>query len=290
MAKRKYYSVRTGRHPAGARLSLDKVRELILATFLDFTRREYFQQAFGYDCIDEGQVQGELGSNVEGHFARKLRKQNLWPIGEKIQGYSEDDIFDVIELLYDLISKPVEGRYHNYNNCGYHYYTFDRPAGQREFRDEINEIIEDYGPGYELSSEGDILTLADIGLESLEGAQLPRLDPANVEQRVYAAVHKFRRHRSSLDDRRDAIRALADVLEFLRPRLKRALSSKDESDLFNIANNFAIRHHDDRQKANYDKSIWYSWLFYYYLATVHAAVRLIEKQDAQTQNTSTAGG
>jgi hypothetical protein len=48
------------------------------------------------------------------------------------------------------------------------------------------------------------------------------------EARVGAAIQKFRRHRSSIEDRRDAVRDLADVLEFLRPKLKETLLSKDE--------------------------------------------------------------
>lgn len=112
-------------------------------------------------------------------------------------------------------------------------------------------------------------------------APVPKIDPGNIEARIDAARVKFRRHRSSLDDRRDAIRDLADVLEFLRPKLKNVLTSKDESDLFNLANNFGIRHHNEAQKVQYDKPIWYSWLFYYYLATIHAVVRLIDKASQQ---------
>jgi hypothetical protein len=70
---------------------------------------------------------------------------------------------------------------------------------------------------------------------------------------------------------------LADVLEFLRPKLKEVLKSGDEKDLFNIANNFGLRHHNQRQKTQYDRPIWYSWMFYYYLTTLHAVLRLLEK-------------
>jgi len=78
---------------------------------------------------------------------------------------------------------------------------------------------------------------------------------------------------------RDAIRNLADVLEFLRPRLEKVMTKKDENDLFNIANNFGIRHHNDSQKTNYEKSVWFSWMFYSYLTTIHAVVRLLNKED-----------
>jgi len=100
-----------------------------------------------------------------------------------------------------------------------------------------------------------------------------------VELPVEAAILKFRRYRSSIDDRKEAVRSLADVLEFLRPQLKEVLSSKDEGDLFNIANNFAIRHHNPSQKAQYDQSIWLSWIFYFYLATIHAGIRLIKRKE-----------
>jgi len=63
----------------------------------------------------------------------------------------------------------------------------------------------------------------------------------------------------------------------IRPQLKKVIMTSDENDLFNIANNFGIRHNNKDQKTDYDKAIFYSWIFYYYLATIHATTRLIEK-------------
>ena len=34
---------------------------------------------------------------------------------------------------------------------------------------------------------------------------------------------------------------------------------------FDIANNFAIRHHDPKQKTNYDQTIWYAWICFAWL-------------------------
>ncbi|HEX3471677.1 MAG TPA: hypothetical protein VHT28_10880, partial [Silvibacterium sp.] len=62
--------------------------------------------------------------------------------------------------------------------------------------------------------------------------------------------------------------------------VKSVLNSKDETDLFQFANNFGIRHHRKDQKTDYDTSIWLSWMFYYSLATIHACLRLIEKSKA----------
>ena len=277
MRKRPYYSIRTGKNP-NAKLDLELLRKLFCDVYKEFDRKYYFQEAFGItDCSDvEGS--GTLGSDIEAQMTRKLRKKGLWPIDAMVFDYSEDDLFDVIEFLHDVISAPVDGTYHRH--CGQtHYKIFDSEIGKREFKNEINDLLSDYKEGFELSSDGEILALPEHGMATLMEAVLPSDDPLNVNKRVEAAILKFRRSRSSIEERKDAIRDLAAVLEFLRPQIKKVLLTQDESDLYNIANNFDIRHHNEKQKTNYDKNIWLSWMFYYYLATIHAVTRFIKKQN-----------
>lgn len=279
MTSRKYYSIRTSKDPNAGRLDLSLLLELFRDLFLRFEGKGYFQMSFGYICVDAGFVPGNLGHNIYGQILRKLCKSNLWPIDERCSSYSEDDLFDILEFLHDYVAKPLDGYCHSYAECGWHYETFDQQSGRDEFTTEVNELLADYKDGFELSKEGEILASAEQGLANLFQANLRTSDPQNIENRVQAAVLKFRRYRSSIGDRRDAIRDLADVLEFLRPKVKKILNSKDEDDLFNIANNFAIRHHNPKQKTDYDKAIWYSWMFYFYLATIHAVIRLLNKHD-----------
>jgi hypothetical protein len=286
MVNRRYYSVRTGKNPDAIRFDLEMLRRLFRDIYLEFISNDYFQEAFGFDCVDAGEVAGKLGADIEAQMFRVLRKPNLWTIQDKCLNYSEDDLFDVIELLYDWISKPIDGFNHTFGNCGWHYNTFDKIAGQKEFRDKINDILCDYQDGYELSENGEILEQAEQGLDLLFEANLPTYDPENVEKRVEAAIIKFRRYRSSLNDRRDAIKNLVDVIEFLKPKIQQIITSKDESDLFNLANNFGIRHHNQKQKTDFEQAIWYSWMFYYYLATIHACLRLINKADNKKSNNS----
>jgi hypothetical protein len=280
MGNRRYYSIRTGKNPDGSRYDLPILLRLFSDFYLEFLNKDYFQEDFGYYCVDAGDVSGKLGPDIEAQMFRDLRKPGLWPIQETYKSYSEDDLFDVIEFLYDHVSKPIDGYFHSYQDCGYHYDTFDKKTGQQEFRDGINQFLCDYKEGYEISDKGEILECPEQGLENLFAASLPTDDPDNVEQRVQAAILKFRRYRSSLDERRDAIRDLVDVLEFLRPKVQKVISKKDEGDLFVIANKFGLRHHNDQQKQDYDKAIWYSWMFYYYLATIHACLRLIKKAES----------
>jgi hypothetical protein len=280
--KTPYYSVRTGKNPQATAIDLPTLLKLFRTLFLHFEGEGYFQKSLGFHCVDSGFNPGELGHDLEGVVLLELRKTGLTPIHEKIQEYTEDDLFDMVEFLHDHCAKPTKRTYHNWSDCGWHCDEYDVDAGRVEFREKVNKVLGLYSDGFELSPDGEVLRAAETGLEGLFEAPLPTHDPANVEERIETARRKFRRHRSSLDDRRDALRELADVLEYLRPRLKQVLQSKDESDLFNIANNFGIRHHNASQKTSYDKSIWYSWMFYYYLATLHAALRLLAREDRES--------
>lgn len=278
---RRYYSLRTGKHPDGEHLTFETLLKLFFVVYCDFDGKGYFQEAFGYDCVDAGWVPGKLGTNINAHFIRRLRKDNLWPIEEKYEQYNENDLFDVIEFMYDHVSKPISGRYHSYGDCGYHYDTFEKRPGQDEFRQEINDLLRDYG-NYELSNIGEIFNPVFPGTEELFNDLPANYDPQNVGQRIEEATRLYRRHGSSPADRKQAIIKLTEVLEFLRPQIKKVLTRADENDLFNIANNFGIRHHNKKQKTDYDESIWLDWIFYYYLATINAVIRLIDRETNTT--------
>src|SRR3546814_15417590 len=70
------------------------------------------------------------------------------------------------------------------------------------------------------SESGEILNLSNNGLSNLFEADIPTSDKGNISNKINSAILKFRRHKSTLDDRREAIRDLAEVLEFIRPAIK----------------------------------------------------------------------
>ncbi len=278
-ASRKYFSLRTGKQSNS--LLFEALRKLILNIYEDFVGKGYFSEYFGYDCVDVGHIPGKVGTNLKNYALRKLRK-DIWPLDNlQINTYSEEDLFDIIEFLFDHISKPLqdnEAQYHSWGDCGWHYKNFDQSVGRKEYILEINQFLNDYSVGYEINSKGEILNLGDPYLKHLLYVPLPSYDPQNIEAKISFASDKFRRYGSSLNERAEAVRILADCLEFLRPKIKKIITNADESDLFNIANNFGIRHHNSKQKTSYDKNIWLSWMFYLYLATLHACLLLIKKQ------------
>ncbi len=260
------------------------MKRLFSDAYTEFENGGYFQEYFGYYCVDASpnQVSGKLGENIDAQIYRLLRNDNLWPVKEKIKGYSEDDLFDMIEFLYDHISKPIEteGAYHNWNQCGWHYSKFDKTMGQLEFICKMNDILSEYETGFEIDKNGLILIKDESGLANIYSANIPT-DRDDIKTKVSLAVQEYLKSRSNLETRRIAIRELADILEILKPDVKKYLSNKDDSDLFCIANNFSIRHANDKQKINYDRDIWYSWMFYFYLATIHALLRIKERKESK---------
>lgn len=269
-----YYSQRKGTNPNKDGLPLHDVIDLFVRVFDQLKIDGYFTEAFGFYCVDAGYCEGKV-RDIELEMLLAFRKKGLWPISETHLKYNEDDFFDIIEFLFQHVSKPIDGTPHNYNDCGMHWETFNQSDGRIEYREKVNSVLIHYCDRFELSKNGEILQQADVGFEPILAADVPSNDK-NIVNRVDSAILRYRRHRSTIDDRRQAVRDLADVLEYLRPSVKSLLTSADESDLFNIANNFGIRHHNDKQKTSYDASLWLSWMFYFYLSTIHVVLRKIE--------------
>jgi len=280
---RRYYSARNATDPEASQLTFASFLSLFQSAYQQLSGKGYWHEAFGFWCVDSEDVPGTVGSDVANYVLFHTRK-HLWPIEANIEGYDEGDLFDVIEFLHDHVSKPLTGSFHSYGSCGMHWETFDAAAGKSEYRDMLNPLLESYGPGYEINERGEIMERAPQGLSKLLDASPPTKD-TSVRQRMAAAIDRFQRYGSSIDERRHAVRDLADVLEKLRPQLKDVLSSKDESELFQIANNFGIRHFKDNQKTAYDPAVWLSWMFYHYLATINACLHLAERK-AKTGRTA----
>lgn len=271
--KNKYYSQRMGVNPNSKGLPLPDVKDLFVRVFDQLSEDGYFHEAFGFYCVDADYIPGKI-KDVELDMLLVIRKKKLWPISDNAINYSEDDFFDVLEYLFQHVSKPIDGSWHSFNECGMHWETFNQTDGRHEYREKINLILQHYEKRFELSEKGEVLQRPEAGFEPIFDADVPSKD-SNVVDRINVATLKYRKHGSSIDERRQAVRDLADVLEYLRPKMRTLLTNKDENDLFNIANNFGIRHHNDKQKTSYDAAIWLSWMFYFYLSTIHVILRKI---------------
>lgn len=276
---RRYYSSRNRQVP----LTLPELHWKLQNLYLLFRDRDYFK---GRARITAHQLPDEIK-----HAAAVALTFQPFPVTKwEEDDITEDHIFDTLEFLYDHVSKPGEmtdmttDTGYNYSD----YADYDDAAGREEFREQANAFLCDYGSGFELSKEGTILALGTHGLQHILDAEVVPYDEVNVDSKVRHAIMKWRNRRLALAEKREAIRELADVFEWLKKthRLERVLDKKDEAAIFDIANNFAIRHHNPQQKSNYDRTIWYSWVFHFYLATYHAAIRLLIKREKEKRRQS----
>jgi hypothetical protein len=267
---KKYWSQRKG---LNEQYTFTDLNIAIKALVDDFFSRGYFQEYYGYYCVDAGDVAGKAGADISNFIFRKIRRRLTWPLD--FESFDEDVLFDIVELYHDTISLPIDGYYHSYAQCGYHYSSFDSIKGQEEYRREINELLADYDNGYEISTNGQIQLLLSSGLNELTIASVPSKDDeeTKIKDRVEWAIKKYRDRHSTIIDRREAVRELADVLEYLKPTIEKNLLTADDKALFNIANKFSIRHNNEKQMENYSQ-IWLSWIFYLFLSTIHLCLRL----------------
>ncbi|MCZ2810116.1 hypothetical protein O2W15_01580 [Modestobacter sp. VKM Ac-2979] len=278
LPRRPYWSERQGRHTY-ATFTPTQARRAFAGVVAACDAQSELQEAFGYDCVDEGEVPGTLGTAIEERLLTILGREDLWPIGHRAESWDDDTLFDMMEFLHDHVSTPVSGRFHDYSNCGFHGARFTPEPARSNYRSLVSDILRRMDPGYEMTSQGEIIRAVPDGVAPLLDTA-PRQLELSQRQHVEAAITKYRARSSTRTDRRDAVRDLADVLEHLRDDVKATMPSKDEAMLFEMANRFWIRHNRPGEHRDYDHDAWWSWLFYVYLASIALVTHLADRDSS----------
>jgi hypothetical protein len=187
-----------------------------------------------------------------------------------------DLLLDLVELIHaEIVAKPIMIAPPDCTDIE----GFDKPAGQALFREEINEVLALANPPLELLPIGHVVERSEEH-RNLYVEPIPENTEAEVKDPVEHALGLFLRREATVGDQRAAVKQLADALEHLRSEVDEQLLSKDERDLFRIANEFAIRHNRADQKREYDQPVWLAWMFHVYLATIRAVVAVRDRQVA----------
>jgi hypothetical protein len=240
----------------------------------------YFEKRFGKDCVDD-----ERGDVPDVLIQRELGVEGLWPLEHRRLVDDMDLFFDVVELLHDLVSRPLKRWHHNYSGCGWHHANFEIEPGRVIYRWRVNKILQRSDLGLRLAEEGDdigrLVTVTDDARTQLVQTVVAREDGEPADQ-VRHALALFRERGADRNQKRSAVAALALVLEERRHNvLIDALAKSDRGALFDIANNFHVRHQDAKQKRDYD-DFYLDWIFWLYLASIELTNRVIDQQAAQT--------
>lgn len=275
------WSARQNRGPAAEPLSTVVGASLFASMIADLWERGDLQEAFGIDCVDSDELYGALGSSPKERLLLETGRDNLFPVHEHAESWDEDTLLDAVELYGQLVSRGdpdnSDSRFHDYGGCGWHYRGFTREPGFSEYRTAVNKVLARLAGGFVLNADGQVERLVDPALNDLA---LPASDATPLEgddeKLVQGAIAKFRRR--DLASRRDAVRDLADVLERLRIIAPGLMFKKDEGPLFEIANEYWIRHNKPDQAREYDHDVWWDWIFHLNLASI----RLIQALQART--------
>lgn len=271
-----YWSQRR-RSPKPSRLDVSAVAREFVRIVGSFHANGYFDKEFPGGCVDDHHaVHIDAGDVLE----QMLGIPNLhWPLRADQLLDVKDALYDVIEALHDLVARPRSRSFHDYAACGWHYSQFAIEPARVLYRWRVNQLLDRSDLGLRLADDGEdvgrLVAITDDARADLV-ATLARRPPGQTADRVRHGIALFRARGATEHDKRSAILALAGIIEELRQLLKDNPVKKDEGALFDIANNFALRHQDLKQQRDYDPA-FLDWIFWWYLATVELSDQLLAR-------------
>jgi hypothetical protein len=197
--------------------------------------------------------------------------------------WDTDTFYGLIEVFHDLLIRPRHRVEHD--DCGWHFSQFASAPAQALYRWRVDQLLARHEIGLRLSASGEdtgrlVRTLDKAREDLVERAQ--RSSDRDTQAAVNHAIALFRGRTATVAQRRSAVVALAGILEARRALLKAELPGrKDEGALFQLANEFDLRHRDKSQRSDYDP-VFLDWVFWWYLATVELTDRLMARQHGET--------
>jgi hypothetical protein len=211
-------------------------------------------------------------------LTRSLHVDIRWPPSS--QDWDSDTFYSLIEVVHDLIGRPRHRDRHSIEGCRWHYSKFAPTPARTLYRWHVDRLFENYGAGLQLASGGEdmgrlVRAAGDDRDELVEQAlQTPNPSDRNA---VRHAIALFRSRGADREIKRSAVLALHRVLEDRRILIETELMSKDAGALFQIANQFDLRHSGERQRADYHDA-YLDWIFWWYLATLELTDRIVASQ------------
>lgn len=270
------------RHDRGRHLSGEDLARLVWKAIARSRGQGLMQMRLeGFSGSDERRYRSQI-EDVDEYLLRRLKVSTIRASALERHDpppaifYDPDLLFDLVELLYlDCVWQPtfVSGELERLTVPN----GFDQARGRAEFRKEVNSALALANPPLELLGIGQIVE-ADAEHGELYENPLPAATEKDITDPVVAAMRQFLSRNATEQDKRAAVKHLLDVIERIRRDISETMLKKDEAALFNLANNFALRHYDRGQKSEYDKDVWYDWAFHICLATIRAVLTVRDTQ------------
>ena len=239
--------------------------------------RGYFDRVTPSECVD-GPTASERRQILVLEILRRTGISASWPVQAPPLGWDADEFYTLVEVVHDFASRPRTRSFHDFGQ-DWHYGDFSIETGQALYRFETNQILLDGETDLQLANSGPeagrLVHQPRDGRAGLIASALARAG-SNLDDPVHHAITLFQSRSAQRTDKRLACIGLAGVLEERRKLVKKNLLTKDEAALFQIANQFGIRHQNANQHPDYAED-YLDWIFWAYLATIELTDRLAER-------------
>lgn len=212
-----YWSARRGATPPVLPLPETAERFVNLVAKLN-DRQGLWTEAFGVDCPDgHGDPVEPPRHQLEDLLGRELSEGMGWPFGcRAARSWARDDLFDLMEVLYDLASWPGTWGLHDYGGCIGHPGDFSPACGRALYLHEVTKLLARSDLGVRLAEAGeDQGRIVQHDGEELSAAvdhALRAAPPSHLDD-VRHAVALFRQRDRDVTTMRSAIVTLAGAVE-----------------------------------------------------------------------------
>jgi hypothetical protein len=215
-------------------------------------------------------------------LTRSLHVDIRWP--PPSQDWDSDTFYSLIEAVHDLIARPRHRDRHSIEGCRWHYSKFAPTPARTLYRWHVDQLLDHYGVGLRLAADGEDMgrLVHSVGDDRDELVRRVLNGTVDTRDERAHAVSLFRARTAGVPEKRSAIVTLAGLLEQRRKGvLEVELIKGDSGALFDIANNFDLRHRRADQRTDYDPA-FLDWIFWWYLATIELTDQLLARQDDRT--------
>lgn len=272
-----YFAERHGAEEISEPVERRTFAEDFISFVWDFQDLGYFPRALPRECVDDPVHFPTVTAAMQ--RATKLRVE--WPIRtDQADALSDTAVYTLVEYFHDNAQRPRTYGVHEYAGCGRHYADWNREAGGTVYRWRLNELLAAHNVPYRLAPHGPergrLVRHFGSGLDSLADKIIAdhRAEPGD---EVAFAVRHYRERGATVAQKRAAITTLANVLEVRRNEIRQKVSKQDETTLFDIANNYGLRHRKGGQRTDYGDE-FLDWIFWSYVSMFD----LLRTLDART--------
>jgi hypothetical protein len=224
---------------------------------------DWLAEEFPERCRDQDKTH-VFATNVEAFEgrARALIPTLQIPLWHNRGDIADDTMFDLLELVGRFVARPTERTNHSF--YGHHALSFDRRAGAKQYRADVNEILARGGAAFEMQSDMMITHIGPAELREALSVLNPDTEDAQLDKLIEDGRQLVVSRRSS--ERLAGIQMLWGALERLKTvevpgKDQKKVSAEallahiesvplrdvvraDMMAVSNLGNTFRVRHHE----------------------------------------------